>query len=56
MISLAEQIIKPLLALKQNQVMGLHEPDLSGNELAYVTECITTGWVSSVGKFVVVTI
>ncbi|RYG00462.1 MAG: LegC family aminotransferase, partial [Chitinophagaceae bacterium] len=38
--------------IKQNDVLGLHEPDLSGNELAYVTECITTGWVSSVGKFV----
>lgn len=49
---LAKQILKPMLALKKNSVLGLHEPDLSGNELAYVTECITTGWVSSVGKFV----
>ncbi|WP_046156668.1 LegC family aminotransferase [Chromobacterium vaccinii] len=30
----------------------LHEPLLKGNELAYVTECIQTGWVSSVGSFV----
>lgn len=49
---LAEQILKPMLALKKKSVLGLHEPDLSGNELAYVTECIVTGWVSSVGKFV----
>lgn len=27
-------------------------PLLSGNELAYVTECITTGWISSQGAFV----
>ena len=28
------------------------EPLLGGNELEYVTECITTNWVSSQGKFV----
>lgn len=27
-------------------------PLLSGNELKYVTECITTGWISSQGAFV----
>lgn len=32
--------------------LPLHEPSLKGNELAYVTECIETGWVSSVGSFV----
>lgn len=32
--------------------VALHEPSFSGNELAYVKECIDTGWVSSVGKFV----
>ena len=52
MTQLTDQILKPLLALKNNSVLGLHEPDLSGNELAYVTECVKTGWVSSVGKFV----
>lgn len=31
---------------------SLHEPDFSGNEWSYVKECIDTGWVSSVGKFV----
>lgn len=30
----------------------LHEPVFAGNEWAYVKECIDTGWVSSVGKFV----
>jgi perosamine synthetase len=52
MTSLNEQLLQPLLALKQTAPLGLHEPDLSGNELTYVTECITSGWVSSVGKFV----
>jgi perosamine synthetase len=28
------------------------EPLLAGNELRYVTECIQTGWVSSLGKYV----
>ncbi|WP_050479719.1 LegC family aminotransferase [Herbaspirillum rhizosphaerae] len=31
---------------------ALHEPQFSGNEWAYVKDCIDTGWVSSVGKFV----
>jgi perosamine synthetase len=28
------------------------EPDLSGNELAYVADCILSGWVSSKGAYV----
>jgi perosamine synthetase len=31
---------------------ALHEPEFAGNEWAYVKECIDSGWVSSVGKFV----
>ena len=31
---------------------ALHEPYFGGNESAYVRECVETGWVSSVGKFV----
>lgn len=34
------------------EFIPLHEPSFVGNEKAYVTECIETGWVSSVGKFV----
>jgi len=30
----------------------LHEPTFGGNEWNYVKECLDTGWVSSVGKFV----
>jgi perosamine synthetase len=32
--------------------VGLHEPQFAGNEWQYVKECLDTGWVSSVGKFV----
>ncbi|MBS4096043.1 MAG: LegC family aminotransferase [Sulfuricella sp.] len=32
--------------------VALHEPHFSGNEWAYVKECLDTGWVSSVGQFV----
>jgi perosamine synthetase len=32
--------------------VALHEPEFAGNEWSYVKECIDTGWVSSVGKFV----
>jgi len=30
----------------------LHEPEFAGNEWEYVRECLDTGWVSSVGKYV----
>lgn len=30
----------------------LSEPNIAGNEWAYVKECLDTGWVSSVGSFV----
>jgi perosamine synthetase len=35
-----------------NGFISLHEPSFSGNEWNYVKECLDTGWVSSVGKFV----
>lgn len=35
-----------------NEFISLHEPSFAGNEWAYVKECLDTGWVSSVGKFV----
>jgi perosamine synthetase len=35
-----------------DEFISLHEPSFIGNEWAYVKECLDTGWVSSVGKFV----
>ncbi len=32
--------------------IAVAHPDLSGNELKYVTECIETEWISSQGKFI----
>lgn len=37
---------------KQLKPIPLHEPSFQGNEWNYVKECLDTGWVSSVGKFV----
>lgn len=37
---------------KDSERVSLHEPSFNGNEWKYVKECIDTGWVSSVGKFV----
>lgn len=33
-------------------MIPLSVPNLSGKELAYVTECLETGWISSVGSYV----
>lgn len=35
-----------------NGFISLHEPRFIGNEWIYAKECLDTGWVSSVGKFV----
>jgi perosamine synthetase len=32
--------------------VALHEPEFRGNEWKYVKECLDSGWVSSVGKYV----
>lgn len=39
-------------ALNLKHITPLHEPHFSTREWEYVKECIDTGWVSSVGKFV----
>jgi perosamine synthetase len=36
----------------QGNFIALHEPSFTGNEWSYVKECLDTGWVSSVGKYV----
>jgi perosamine synthetase len=33
-------------------MIPIAEPDLEGNELAYVTDCIRKGWISSRGSYV----
>ena len=51
-MQLADIITERIRAVTQVARTALHEPALNGNELAYVTECIKTGWVSSVGSYV----
>lgn len=42
--------IKKIYAGKE--FIPLHEPTLGEKEIEYVADCITSGWVSSVGKYV----
>ncbi len=53
-LSLAQTVLNTLheVLSKDEGFIGLHEPQFSGNEWTYVKECLDTGWVSSVGKYV----
>lgn len=42
---------EPLLNTRR-RIIPVSEPLLSGNELKYVTRCIKTGWISSLGGYV----
>lgn len=46
-----EQIIRKVSGIAHGPVV-LHEPFFNGNERQYVTDCIDTNWVSTVGKYV----
>lgn len=46
------EVIHAHIPNKTGGVIALHEPQFSGNEWKYIKECLDTGWVSSVGKFV----
>lgn len=50
-LDLIVKTIKSALPQEKKHI-SLHEPHFGGNEWLYVKECIDTGWVSSVGKFV----
>lgn len=34
------------------EFIPVYQPDLSGNELKYVTECVESTWISSLGKYI----
>lgn len=51
-LALAGQIVEAIRAVAGSGPVALHEPAFAGNEWVYVKECLDTGWVSSVGKFV----
>ncbi|MHB1101166.1 MAG: DegT/DnrJ/EryC1/StrS family aminotransferase, partial [Burkholderiales bacterium] len=50
--SLADRVVEAIRSVIGRDPAALHEPELSGNAWLYVKECLDTGWVSSVGKFV----
>jgi dTDP-4-amino-4,6-dideoxygalactose transaminase len=35
-----------------NRFFPVHEPLLSGNDLSFVSGCVKSGWVSSLGKYI----
>ncbi len=47
----AADIVAALLSVTGGKA-GLHEPEIAGNEWAYVKDCLDTNWVSSVGAYV----
>lgn len=51
-LSLPSRIVEAIRSVVAHEPVALHEPVFAGNEWAYVKECLDTGWVSSVGKFV----
>lgn len=53
MASTSDLVLSRLSLLSNGKdFIPLHEPIFEGNEEAYVSECIRTGWVSSVGSYV----
>lgn len=51
--SLASSVVERLRSVVGDATfVSLHEPEFSGDEKALVADCVETGWVSSVGKYV----
>ena len=50
--NLAYQVIEAIRSVVGPGSVALHEPSFNGNEIEYLTECINSTYVSSVGKFV----
>ncbi len=46
------QFTNDVKALYGKDFVPLHEPTFNDKEMEYVTECVKTGWVSSVGAYV----
>jgi perosamine synthetase len=50
--SVSRQIIETIQSVIGPGPKPLHEPTFSGNEMAYLQECLDSTYVSSIGKFV----
>jgi perosamine synthetase len=46
------EIANGIKVIHKKEFVPLHEPTFNEKEVDYVTDCIRTGWVSSVGKYV----
>ena len=52
-LELASEFVDLLFSVLPNdKMLPLHEPDFFGNEQKYLADCVKSGWVSSVGKYV----
>ncbi|TGL10775.1 LegC family aminotransferase [Leptospira meyeri] len=51
-IEIANSVLNAIKIVAGSSPVVLHEPKFSGNEWDYLKECLDTGFVSSVGKFV----
>lgn len=40
------------MSLREEQVIPVSRPSLTGNEVRYVNECLQSNWISSIGEFV----
>jgi perosamine synthetase len=47
-----ENILLDYASINKVKKISVSSPCLNGNELAYVTECLKTNWISSQGKYV----
>jgi aminotransferase in exopolysaccharide biosynthesis len=50
--TLSREVLAALRSVVGEKKSPLHEPLLSGNEWVYMRECLDSGFVSSIGKFV----
>ncbi|MFO1444427.1 LegC family aminotransferase [Bacillus sp. Bva_UNVM-123] len=46
------QFVKKIKIIYDSKFIPLHEPTFNNKEIEYVTDCIESGWVSSVGSYV----
>jgi perosamine synthetase len=51
-LNLDEIVDQLKVCLPEKAFIALHEPTFTGKEWSYVKDCLDTGWVSSVGKYV----
>jgi len=47
-----DNVVIDYASIKKIKPINIASPLLSGNELAYVTDCLKTNWISSQGKYV----